>query len=216
MPRNREIDNLKLQRRREKIEKGRKTNFFKFIFRCAETPLSHLLILHPASLDILFTFSPALPTAPSFDASLSAQLRAPGALPSPGAPPACLVCQERPVALQRIGDLLYAVVAHANDDELCGECLWGGGVDLRALLGARMYFLSTHALAPPAPAADLLGSAYRVVTAVCEEEPPTAARLAEFYGKVVVCLHEAFSGQGFQLQRSLDAVLRNAKLKAPA
>ena len=71
-------------------------------------------------------------------------------------------------------------------------------------------------LAPPAPAADLLGSAYRVITAVCEEEPPTAARLAEFYGKVVVCLHEAFSGQGFQLQRSLDAVLRNAKLKAPA
>ena len=120
------------------------------------------------------------------------------------------MCQERPVALQRIGDLLYAVVAHANDDELCGACLWGIAVFARALCT-----LPPHALPHP-PAADLLGSAYRVVTAVCEEEPPTAARLAEFYGKVVVCLHEAFSGQGFQLQRSLDAVLRNAKLKAPA
>ena len=74
----------------------------------------------------------------------------------------------------------------------------------------------TRAPPPARAAADLLGSAYRIVTAVCEEEPPTAARLAEFYGKVVVCLHEAFSGQGFQLQRSLDAILRNAKLKAPA
>ena len=57
---------------------------------------------------------------------------------------------------------------------------------------------------------------YRVVTAACEKEPPTSARLTSFYGKVVVCLHEAFGGQGYQLQRSLESILRNAKLKGPA
>lgn len=153
--------------------------------KAAKTPLSHLLVLSfsedPA---LLFSFSPSLPAASSFDASLGALLRAPGTLQSLGASPLCVQCEDQPVALQRFGDLLYAAVAHSNDDELC--------------------------------AADLLGSAYRIVTAVCEEEPPTASRLAEFYGKVVVCLHEAFSGQGFQLQRSVDAILRNAKLKAPA
>jgi hypothetical protein len=59
-------------------------------------------------------------------------------------------------------------------------------------------------------------AAAEVLVTAQEEEPPSASRLAEFYGKVVVCLHEAFSGQGFQLQRSVDAILRNAKLKAPA
>lgn len=65
-------------------------------------------------------------------------------------------------------------------------------------------------------AVELLSSAYRVITAACEKEPPTAARLTAFYGKVVVCLHEAFGGQGFQLQRSVESILRNAKLKGPA
>lgn len=65
-------------------------------------------------------------------------------------------------------------------------------------------------------AVELLSSAYRVITAACEKEPPTAARLTTFYGKVVVCLHEAFGGQGFQLQRSVESILRNAKLKGPA
>lgn len=150
------------------------------------TPLTHLYVLLPSEdPTVVFCWCPSLPASPSFDASLASLLRSPGTLPSlGGASPACVTCQEHPVALQRFGDLLYAAVAHPNDDELA--------------------------------AADLLGAAYRIVTAVCDEEPPSAARLAEFYGKVVVCLHEAFSGQGFQLQRSVDAILRNAKLKAPA
>ena len=61
----------------------------------------------------------------------------------------------------------------------------------------------------------LLSNVYRVITAACEEEPPTAPRLTAYYGKVVVCLHEAFGGQGFQLQRSIENILRNSKLKAP-
>jgi len=64
-------------------------------------------------------------------------------------------------------------------------------------------------------ASSLISNVYRVITAACEEEPPTAPRLASYYGKVVVCLHEAFGGQGFQLQRSIENILRNAKLKAP-
>lgn len=146
-------------------------------------PLSHLYVLSPTpeELSVVFSFSPSVPCSPSFDASLAALLRA---QPAIGGAPVCVSLQGQPVALQRFGDLLYALVAHPNDDELA--------------------------------AADLLGSTYRIVTAVCEEEPPSASRLAEFYGKVVVCLHEAFSGQGFQLQRSVDAILRNAKLKAPA
>lgn len=61
----------------------------------------------------------------------------------------------------------------------------------------------------------LLTNVYRVITAACEEEPPTAPRILAYYGKLVVCLHEAFSGQGIQLQRSIEDILRNAKLKAP-
>ena len=76
----------------------------------------------------------------------------------------------------------------------------------------------THGAAPEGAAvidpASPRPFAYRIVTAACEKEPPTAARFAAYYGKVVVCLHEAFSGQGYQLQRSAEAVLRNAKLKA--
>ena len=52
------------------------------------------------------------------------------------------------------------------------------------------------------------------MTATCEEEPPTAARITNFYGKVVVCLHEAFGGHGYLLQRVPDNILRNAKLKS--
>lgn len=77
--------------------------------------------------------------------------------------------------------------------------------------------VSHGSLSPLArPAEELLSSAYLVVAATCEEEPPTPARLASYYGKVVVCLHEAFSGHGVQLQSSVETILRSAKLKAPA
>ena len=132
----------------------------------------------------MFSFSPSAPSSPAFDASLASLLRVPGTLPAAGAGAVCVSLLEQPIALQRYGDLLYALVGHPNDDELA--------------------------------TAELLHGTFRIVTQVCAEEPPTASRLAEFYGKVVVCLHEAFSGQGFQLQRNVEAILRNAKLKAPA
>ncbi len=62
-------------------------------------------------------------------------------------------------------------------------------------------------------AVDLLAAAAAVLAATCEEDPPTPARVAAFYGKIVVCLHEAFGGQGHVFQRDTESVLRNAKLK---
>jgi hypothetical protein len=60
-----------------------------------------------------------------------------------------------------------------------------------------------------------LSTAVAVLSATCEEELPTASRIASFYGKIVVCLHEAFGGQGFVLHSDVDSILRNSKLKAP-
>ena len=94
---------------------------------------------------------------------------------------------------------------------------WGGGRGAAPARCTSLHSLSLpYTLLPPTSSAvQLLSSVYKVIAAACEKEPPTTARLTSFYGKVVVCLHEAFSGQGYQLQRNLETILRNAKLKAP-
>ncbi len=116
------------------------------------------------------------------DIALAHLLRS-GGLPFAGAPPVAHACGDVPVAVQRIGDLIYAAFGSPTDDELC--------------------------------AIDLLASAFSVLSATCEEECPTAPRISAFFGKIVVCLHEAFSGQGFALHSDVESILRNSKLKAP-
>ena len=59
-----------------------------------------------------------------------------------------------------------------------------------------------------------MDSAVAVVTATCDGSL-TARRLTDFHGKVVVCLHEMFYA-GTLCTTDVAAVLRNAKLKAPA
>ncbi len=155
-------------------------------FSPVKVPLSSLIVLHAnAELTVAFTFSPSVPLdapASSRDASLSYLLRI-GGLPLAGAPPVCVACDRAIVALQRVGDLVYAAFASAGDDELA--------------------------------AADLLRGAVSVLTAASEESPPTAARVTAFFGKITVCLHEAFGGQGHMFQTDTDVILKNAKLKAP-
>lgn len=64
-------------------------------------------------------------------------------------------------------------------------------------------------------AVEMLDGALRVLAATCEESPPTPARVVSFFGKIVVCLHEAFGGHGYMFQNDVDVILRNSKLKAP-
>ena len=199
--------------------------------------LATALILE-SDLSVIFTYSPQTSEAiDALEVSLSYQLRQSA---SPwSSTPVALCCGHNPVALQRKGDLLYAVAASSADDELGGSlaacpsplCLSCPPSPLFTLLPLPEYSytfraaltLKTYAFPPTQKLTtlaraviELLDSVYRVVSAACEKEPPTAARLTSFYGKVVVCLHEAFSGQGFQLQRNVESILRNAKLKAPA
>ncbi len=179
------------------------------------------VLVFDSSLTVIFSFAPSTTAALSaLEASLAYQLRQ-------GPLPACdaaltLCCQDHPVALQRKGELLYAVATAPTEDELGGE--WACAAAMLGRWEGRSPCTlhvtpHTHTPLPSSPptssAVQLLSSVYKVIAAACEKEPPTTARLTSFYGKVVVCLHEAFSGQGYQLQRNLETILRNAKLKAP-
>lgn len=64
--------------------------------------------------------------------------------------------------------------------------------------------------------AEALELAARLVDAACDRAL-SAARVVEFHGKLVVCLHEMFTsgGGGHVRYGDVDTVLRNAKLKAP-
>jgi hypothetical protein len=89
--------------------------------------LATLLVLEP-NLTVVFSYNPSTTLAlDALEASLSAQLRQARALP-PCDTPLALVCLDHPVALQRKGDLLYAVAAACTEDEL-GGAWWveGGG-----------------------------------------------------------------------------------------
>lgn len=61
---------------------------------------------------------------------------------------------------------------------------------------------------------DAMDHAIAVVTATCDGTL-TPRRLSDFHGKVVVCLREMFYA-GTLVTPDVAAVLRNAKLKAPA
>ena len=81
--------------------------------------LATLLVLEP-NLTVVFSFSPSTTLSlDALEASLSQQLRQARALP-PCDSPVALVCLDHPVALQRKGDLLYAVAAACTEDELGG------------------------------------------------------------------------------------------------
>jgi hypothetical protein len=145
--------------------------------------LTAFTVISVVDLSVVFTWTPsATPLVASRDAALARLLRL-GDTPAEGAPAFALACFDVPVAVQRIGDLIYASFAGTTDDELT--------------------------------AVAFLSSAVAVLSATCEEELPTAPRIASFYGKIVVCLHEAFGGQGFLLHSDVDSILRNSKLKAP-
>ena len=132
---------------------------------------------------VVFSWTPAAtPLVVQRDIALAHLLRS-GGLPFAGASPVAHACGDVPVAVKRVGDLIYAAFAGPTDDELA--------------------------------AIELLATAFNVFSATCEEDCPTAARVSAFYGKVVVCLHEAFSGQGFALHTDVDSILRNSKLKSP-
>ena len=80
--------------------------------------LVSVLVFEP-SLTVVFSYSPSVTEASeSLETALSQQLRL-GALPACDAP-VSLVCADHPVALQRKGDLLYAVASSVNEDELAG------------------------------------------------------------------------------------------------
>jgi hypothetical protein len=83
--------------------------------------LATLLVLEP-NLTVVFSHSPSTSLAlEALEASLSAQLRQSRALP-PCDSAIALVCLDHPVAVQRKGDLLYAVAAASTEDELGGAC----------------------------------------------------------------------------------------------
>lgn len=81
--------------------------------------LATALILE-SDLSVIFTYSPQTSEAiDALEVSLSYQLRQSA---SPwSSTPVALCCGHNPVALQRKGDLLYAVAASSADDELGGS-----------------------------------------------------------------------------------------------
>ena len=84
--------------------------------------LATLLVLEP-NLTVVFSHSPSTSLSlEALESSLSAQLRQARTLP-PCDSPVALVCLDHPVALQRKGDLLYAVAAASTEDELGGAWL---------------------------------------------------------------------------------------------
>ena len=73
--------------------------------------------------------------------------------------------------------------------------------------------ISLVPLLPSYPVAVVLDAVVSLITAVCENRL-TAKLLAEYHGKVVVCISEMFPA-GVQAYSDVGAVMRNAKLKAP-
>jgi hypothetical protein len=136
------------------------------------------------SLTVLFTFTPAVTSVAAF---VGREARLASLLKVGGLP----VPGAPPIALA-VDDV---VVALAHTGDLVYAAFANAGDDELA-------------------AVELLTGAFAVLAATCEEAVPSAPRVADFYGKIIVCLHEAFGGQGFQFQRDTDVILKNAKLKA--
>lgn len=62
---------------------------------------------------------------------------------------------------------------------------------------------------------DILREVILVVEAACDYKL-VPEQLTNFAGKVNICLHEAFGGQGYQILSDIETILRNSKLKAPS
>lgn len=120
----------------------------------------------------------------------------------PDARDLCTVCDGRAVVIRGKGEVLYIL---SGNDELEREAS-----------GPRLACCKTKTNAGRVPfptVACVLDAIVALIAAVCENRL-SPKLLAEYHGKVAVCLSEMFPS-GVQAYSDVEAVLRNSKLKAP-